>query len=222
MRRTIASEDDHSQRGPISLRCSDRRIKIGQIGTADEGLSDEKCQIVSGNILNGGHRIIVVGINCRDNCSSVAIALGSALDFAVTDLTRAAEDSAVGRFVKLAIQRPPTEEIIGLVLRMDHRRPVRLEDLRSAIRHLMQYLGARQDLSPRDVAMVAIGTGAARIEGGLFLNTSSDATLLRLVLEIAAGVDAKSAASTASASELQADVRRHGMTPLFTPGVEGI
>ncbi len=136
----------------------------------------KKCHIVSGNILNGGHRIIVVGINCRDNCSSVAIALGSALDFAVTDLTRAAEDSAVGRFVKLAIQRPPTEEIIGLVLRMDHRRPVRLEDLRSAIRHLMQYLGARQDLSPRDVAMVAIGTGAARIEGG-------SATLLRILNE---------------------------------------
>ncbi len=57
---------------------------------------------------------------------------------------------------------------------------------------------------------------------GLFLNTSSDATLLRLVLEIAAGVDANSAAATASASELQADVKRHDMTPLFTPGVEGI
>ena len=134
------------------------------------------CQITSGNIINGGHRIIIVGINCRDNCSSVAISLGAALDFAVTDLTRAAETSAVGRFVKLAIAFPPTEGILGLVLRQDHRQPVRLDDLRAAVRHLMQYLGSRRDLRPRDVAMVAIGTGAAQLEGGF-------ASLLRFLVE---------------------------------------
>ncbi len=135
-----------------------------------------KSQIVSGDIFNGGHRIIVAGINCRDNCSSVAIALSLAFDFEVTYLTRLAEASSVGSFVKLQLEHATTQEILGLVLRLDHRRPVQIDSLRAAARHMMRYLGARRDLVPHDVAMVAIGTGDAHIEGGF-------ASLLRILHE---------------------------------------
>ena len=49
---------------------------------------------------------------------------------------------------------------------------------------------------------------------GLFLNTSSDATLIREIL------DAASVKATAPArSEMEADVARYAMEPLFIPGV---
>jgi hypothetical protein len=49
---------------------------------------------------------------------------------------------------------------------------------------------------------------------GLFLNTSSDATLLRDIL------DAASVKATAPArAEMEADVERYAMQPLFIPGV---
>jgi aryl-alcohol dehydrogenase-like predicted oxidoreductase len=48
---------------------------------------------------------------------------------------------------------------------------------------------------------------------GLFLNSSSDATLLRLVLSCAADV------SRPSSAELENDVARFDMQPLFVPGV---
>jgi hypothetical protein len=49
---------------------------------------------------------------------------------------------------------------------------------------------------------------------GLFLNTSSDATLLRDALD-AASV----AALEPTSAEMEADVARYAMTPLFIPGV---
>lgn len=55
---------------------------------------------------------------------------------------------------------------------------------------------------------------------GLFLNTSSDATLLRIVLEIAAELETDAASATTSAAQLQADTERLDITPLFTPGFE--
>ncbi len=49
---------------------------------------------------------------------------------------------------------------------------------------------------------------------GLFLNTSSDATLLRDIL------DAASMKATAPArAEMEADVEHYAMEPLFIPGV---
>jgi hypothetical protein len=49
---------------------------------------------------------------------------------------------------------------------------------------------------------------------GLFLNTSSDATLLRDIL------DAASVKATAPArAEMEADVEHYAMEPLFIPGV---
>ncbi len=49
---------------------------------------------------------------------------------------------------------------------------------------------------------------------GLFLNTSSDATLLRDIL------DAASVTATAPPrAEMEADVARYAMEPLFIPGV---
>jgi aryl-alcohol dehydrogenase-like predicted oxidoreductase len=49
---------------------------------------------------------------------------------------------------------------------------------------------------------------------GLFLNTSSDATILREILD-AAG----EAAAPPSRAELEADVARYAMEPLFVPGI---
>ena len=62
---------------------------------------------------------------------------------------------------------------------------------------------------------------------GLFLNTSSDATLLRTVLEAATEVGTGTAAGNVSsesfAAELEADVARYEVQPLFIPGIaEGI
>jgi aryl-alcohol dehydrogenase-like predicted oxidoreductase len=57
---------------------------------------------------------------------------------------------------------------------------------------------------------------------GLFLNTSSDATLLRTVLEAAADVTSDHRGADASTNDLAADVARHGIAPLFVPGQEGI
>ncbi len=51
----------------------------------------------------------------------------------------------------------------------------------------------------------------------LFLNTSSDATLLSAILAAAAAP-----AVTPSARSLEADVARFGMEPLFAPGVDAI
>ena len=127
-----------------------------------------RSQVVSGDVLDGNHRIIIVGLNCRDNCSSAGIALSAAFDFPATDLTRHAEAAAVGRFVKLPIDRPGRGaiEILGLILRRDHRVAVDPMNLHDALSHLMRYLGSRNDLDPREVAIVAVGTGAARMEGG--------------------------------------------------------
>ena len=49
---------------------------------------------------------------------------------------------------------------------------------------------------------------------GLFLNSSSDATILRDTLEAASQV-----ASSPAASDMQADIARFAMQPLFIPGV---
>ncbi len=53
---------------------------------------------------------------------------------------------------------------------------------------------------------------------GLFLNTSSDATLLRMVLEIAADAETEDRDAQAFAAELDADVAQQGIQPLFVPG----
>ncbi len=57
---------------------------------------------------------------------------------------------------------------------------------------------------------------------GLFLNTSSDATLLRTILEAAAQVKTNGERVGTNAAELEADVARYDMAPLFAPGNEGV
>jgi len=57
---------------------------------------------------------------------------------------------------------------------------------------------------------------------GLFLNTSSDATLLRPVLEIADAFSFDDRNTEPRPIELEADIALHGIEPLFVPGVEGI
>jgi aryl-alcohol dehydrogenase-like predicted oxidoreductase len=49
---------------------------------------------------------------------------------------------------------------------------------------------------------------------GLFLNTSSDATLLRIILEMA-----NQPAMVPAREEMEADIARYAMEPLFIPGV---
>jgi aryl-alcohol dehydrogenase-like predicted oxidoreductase len=59
---------------------------------------------------------------------------------------------------------------------------------------------------------------------GLFLNTSSDATLLRTTLEAAAehAATAGELGAEGLSAEIAADVTRHDIQPLFIPGLEGI
>ena len=59
---------------------------------------------------------------------------------------------------------------------------------------------------------------------GVFLNTSSDATLLRTTLEAAAEASANAQAPGEEAlfAEIASDVTRHDIQPLFAPGFEGI
>ncbi len=66
----------------------------------------------------------------------------------------------------------------------------------------------------RDREAIRRGVHFVLSRPGLFLNTSSDATLLRDIL------DAASMKATAPArSEMEADVERYAMQPLFIPGV---
>jgi aryl-alcohol dehydrogenase-like predicted oxidoreductase len=66
----------------------------------------------------------------------------------------------------------------------------------------------------RDREAIRRGAHFVLSQPGLFLNTSSDATLLRDIL------DAASVTATAPArSEMEADVKHYEMEPLFIPGV---
>ena len=49
---------------------------------------------------------------------------------------------------------------------------------------------------------------------GLFLNTSSDATIMRTILEAASEM-----ATAPARAEMEADIARYAMEPLFIPGV---
>jgi aryl-alcohol dehydrogenase-like predicted oxidoreductase len=53
---------------------------------------------------------------------------------------------------------------------------------------------------------------------GLFLNTSSDATLLRMVLEIASDIQIEHRDARDLAAELEQDVAEQNIAPLFVPG----
>ena len=64
-------------------------------------------------------------------------------------------------------------------------------------------------------AAIAVAFVLAR--PGLFLNTSSDATLLRTILEAA-----NEPAEAPPPASLEADVARQAMQPLFVPGQDGI
>jgi hypothetical protein len=57
---------------------------------------------------------------------------------------------------------------------------------------------------------------------GLFLNTSSDATLLRTTLEAAEEANASDFRGETLSGDIASDVSRHGIEPLFVPGLEGI
>jgi aryl-alcohol dehydrogenase-like predicted oxidoreductase len=66
----------------------------------------------------------------------------------------------------------------------------------------------------RDPGAIRRAVGFVLGRPGLFLNTSSDATLLRSILEAS-----ESASAVPATSELEADVARHHMEPLFVRGV---
>lgn len=67
----------------------------------------------------------------------------------------------------------------------------------------------------RDAGAMARAVRFVLARAGLFLNSSSDATLLRPVLEVASGPDAGAAPAEA---ELDADAERLGMRPIFDGG----
>lgn len=130
-----------------------------------------RSQVRSGDILEAGHRVIVVGLNCRDNCGSAAKALTQAAGFSITKLKRIAGASDTGRFVRIYVEPSPVphlREIIGLILRRDHHVPIRGEDLDAGLHRLVRYLGSpdHHQMHTHDVAMVAIGCGKGSLEGG--------------------------------------------------------
>jgi aryl-alcohol dehydrogenase-like predicted oxidoreductase len=75
----------------------------------------------------------------------------------------------------------------------------------------------------RDPAAVRRAVHFVLRRPGLFLNTSSDATLLRMILESAATTRSDDRSAPGLAARLEADVAQLDMQPLFIPGAaEGI
>lgn len=131
----------------------------------------QRCQILDGDILQGRHRILVVGLNCRDNCGSSAKAISESAGFSITQLKRLAGASDVGRFVRIDVPHCPVphlREIIGLILRRDHYAPIQPRTLDEVLQRLVRYLGSadHHQMHTHDVGMVAIGSGQGSLEGG--------------------------------------------------------
>jgi hypothetical protein len=142
----------------------------------------QRSQVICGDILAGGHKMVIVGLNCRDNCGGAAQAVAAAANVSITRFKRLAHASDVGRIVRIDVPESPMRrlsEILGLLLRRDRHLPIRTDDLRRALRQLVRYLGSpwHHQMHTHDVAMVAIGCGVGSFEGGF-------ASLLRLLIEV--------------------------------------
>ncbi len=142
----------------------------------------KRSQVRSGDILSGGHRVVIVGLNCRDNCGGAAQAVAAAAGVSITRFKRIAHASDVGRIIRIDVPEAPRlrlREIVGLLLRRDRHLPIRIDDLRAALQQLVRYLGSpwHHQMHTHDVAMVAIGCGVGSLEGGF-------ATLLKLLIEV--------------------------------------
>lgn len=141
----------------------------------------QRSQVCHGDVLAGGHKVLVVGLNSRDNCGGAAQAVAAAAGFSIMQLKRVAHASDVGRILRIDVPDSPLprlQEVMGLILRRDRHMPIRLDDLRSGLRKLVRYLGCacHHGMHTRDVAMVAVGCGVGSLEGGF-------AMLVRLLME---------------------------------------
>jgi predicted aldo/keto reductase-like oxidoreductase len=106
---------------------------------------------------------------------------------------------------------------VEALLKACHERGVATQTIKSAARRRWQNGEAQkfswyEPLRDRDALRRAVHFVLSR--PGLFLNSSSDATILRDVLD-AAGEAAKAPAR----AEMEADIARYAMEPLFIPGV---
>jgi hypothetical protein len=141
----------------------------------------QRSQICSGDIVSGGHRFVIVGLNSRDTCGGAAQAVSEALGFSITQLKRIAQTTQVGQILRLTIEpgHSPTQAVIGLVLRRDRALPIQVANLQTGMQQLVRYLGCpcHTDLQTHDVAMVAAGCGMGRLDGGF-------ATLLRVLIDV--------------------------------------
>ena len=112
---------------------------------------------------------------------------------------------------------PQYKSDVEALLKLCNERGVATQTIKSAARRRWQNGGGPkfswyEPLRERDAIRRAVHFTLSR--PGLFLNSSSDATLLRTILEAASET-----ANEPSRADMEADVARYAMEPLFIPGV---
>jgi len=112
---------------------------------------------------------------------------------------------------------PQYKSDVEALLKLCNERGVATQTIKSAARRRWQNGGGPkfswyEPLRERDAIRRAVHFTLSR--PGLFLNSSSDATLLRTILEAASET-----ANEPSRADMEADVARYAMEPLFVPGV---
>ena len=112
---------------------------------------------------------------------------------------------------------PQYKSDVEALLKLCNERGVATQTIKSAARRRWQNGGGPkfswyEPLRERDAIRRAVHFTLSR--PGLFLNSSSDATLLRTILEAASET-----AKEPSRADMEADVARYAMEPLFVPGV---
>jgi aryl-alcohol dehydrogenase-like predicted oxidoreductase len=132
-------------------------------------------------------------------------------------LERFAFDSVLFPYNFTMLNIPPYSADVEALLKLCSERGVATQTIKSVARRRWQNGEGRkfswyEPLRDRDA--IRRGVHFVLSRPGLFLNSSSDATLLRDILD-AASVPANAPSRT----EMEADVARYAMTPLFVPGV---
>jgi aryl-alcohol dehydrogenase-like predicted oxidoreductase len=132
-------------------------------------------------------------------------------------LERFAFDSVLFPYNFTMMRIPQYAADVEALLQTCRERAVAVQTIKSAARRRWQNGGERkfswyEPLRERDALRRAVHFVLGR--AGLFLNSSSDTTLLRDILDAASET-----ATPPSHAEMEADVARYAMEPLFIPGV---
>jgi len=132
-------------------------------------------------------------------------------------LERFAFDSVLFPYNFTMLGIPQYRADVEALIKLCNERGVATQTIKSVARRRWQNDGQRkfswyEPLRDRDAIRRAAHFTLSR--QGLFLNSSSDATLLRTILEAAS-----EAATEPARVDMEADVARYAMEPLFIPGV---